>query len=417
MIRSRIINQIWALTLGKNHFWSSLLAESCHARSNLVKLALHWPSVIFYDTVMNCNSILSSNTTMPSSKEDGTATAAEQVGSMSLGESVERKDNETESDEDTEENGTPTKLCSACGKKSDTLKMCTACKCVWYCDKDCQKRHHREHRRECKLIKTILDNRNGVLTLGTEKDIGPLGKVPPREECPICMHVMPIHESLSTYAACCGKTLCCACDLQHEIKNGEGADTCPFCRTELPETDDEMLAQLRKRVELKDPEALRKMAMHCGIGRLGLPVDQAKCIELMRQAADLGDPIAQCQLGICHHDGKMGAEQNKEEALKYWEKAAEGGHLIAGYNLGCIKNKNGDQVAAMRHWRVSASGGSKRSMEALIKRFEAGFLQHQDLAETMRAFYRSGVEMKSRERDQYIEHLKTTGEYNAEYDF
>ena len=71
---------------------------------------------------------------MASSKQEGKSAAAEQLDSMSLGGSAERMDNETEP---AVNNGTPTKLCSACRKKSDSLKKCTACKCVWYCDKDC----------------------------------------------------------------------------------------------------------------------------------------------------------------------------------------------------------------------------------------------------------------------------------------
>ena len=57
--------------------------------------------------------------------------------------------------------------------------------------------------------------------------------------------------------------------------------------------------------------------------------------------------------------GEMGLEQNKEEALKYWEKAADGGDIGARHNLGCLEEENGDRVAAMRHVRLSASGGYK----------------------------------------------------------
>ena len=71
----------------------------------------------------------------------------------------------------------------------------------------------------------------------------------------------------------------------------------------------------------------------------------------------------------------------------------------------------GDGVAAMRHWRLSASGGSKASMGALIGCFEHGLLQHKDLAETLQVFYRARAEMKSEDRDQYISYLKETGEY------
>ena len=351
---------------------------------------------------------------MTSTKKDGPAAAAEQFGSMSLGESVERKDDDTEP---TARNGTTSaaKVCSACGKKSYTLKNCTACKCVWYCDKDCQNKHRKEHKKECRPIKKILDNRGGKLDVGTELDAGPLGELPPQEECSICMQVLPIHESLHTYFPCCGKIICCGCDFQHKIKSGKGR-TCAFCREPLPKSDDENLARLSKRVELKDPVALCNMALVHGFGYLGRPVDHAKCLEHLRESADLCHSTALNTLGNFYNDGDIGLEQNDGEALKFWEKAAKSAHLVAQHNIGFRDVRNGDNIAAIRHWRLSASGGLRMSMENLIAGFENGFLRHGDLAETLQAMYRSKTEMKSDHRDKYIQHLKTTGKYKKEYD-
>ena len=356
---------------------------------------------------------------MSSTKEDGTAAAtAQQLGSMSLGKSAERKgEPETKNEDDT--NGTPTKkLCSKCGKESDTLKKCTACKCVWYCDKDCQNKHRKEHRKECRLIKKELDKRGGKLDVGTEVDVGPIGKLPPREECPICMRVSPLHAKLTGYAACCGKTLCGGCNLQHQLKSRDQAvlPTCAFCRTTVPRSDEDQLAQRRKRIELKDPDALISMAMDYGYGREGMPVDHAKCIDLLREVVDLGFTDAQYQLGNFYSNGEMGLEQNEEEAFKRYKEAAEGGHLPALHNLACTEWENGDGVAAMRHLRLSASGGYRESMESLISFFEIGLLQHKDLAETLQAFSCARTEMKSEHRDQYIKVLKEAGEYDEEYD-
>ena len=352
---------------------------------------------------------------MTSSQEDGAAAAAEQLGSMSFGESAERKDNDAEA---TTKNGTPSKLlCSACGEKSNTLMKCRACKCVWYCDKKCQNKHWTVHKKECKWIKKVLEKRGGKLDLGTEMDVGSLGKLPPREECPICMRVLPIRESLHKYATCCGKTVCGGCDFQHDMKSRVQAlpRTCAFCRTAVPDSDEEILARLSKRVELKDPDALVNLAMAHGRGELGLPMNQAKCIELLRQSAGLGYPPAQFQLANFHCHGHMGLEQNEEEELKYIKEAAEGGDLPALHNLACKEYENDDRVAAMRHARLSASGGLKESIHDLIGCFEKGLLHHADLAETLRAFYLARAEMKSEHRDQYIKYLKNTGKYKEEY--
>ena len=320
--------------------------------------------------------------------------------------SVERKDNHTEPDA---KNGTtPTKkFCSACGKKSDTLMKCRACKCVWYCDKKCQNKHWREHKKECKPIKVELDKRGGKLDLGSEKDLGPLPDLPPREECPICMHAMPIDGNLKYYLVCCGKNICCGCKVQHEIKYEER--TCAFCREPIAKTEEKALARLSKRVDLKDRDALRCMALYYGLGQMGLSVNQAKCIDLLRQAADLGFPGAHYNLGNYYHSGEMGLEQDDAKAKMHWEKAAEGGHLISRHNLGSTEEDTRDRVAAMRHWRLSASGGYKPSIETLIECYERGFLHHRDLSEALQNHYKAKAEMKSNERDVYIRVLKMNG--------
>jgi len=367
---------------------------------------------------------------MASSKQDEeAAAAAEQLGSISLGKSVERN-----TEPESVQNEAPAKMCSACGKKSDALKKCTACKCVWYCDKKCQNKHRKEHRKDCKRIKNalgardfLLGKREGKLDIGTEKDLGPLPDLPPQDECPICMRVLPIPANLQRYAGCCGKSICGGCSFQHQMKSAERAaergqtlvsPTCAFCRKPMAQSDEEILARGLKRIELKDPSAMSTIAMAHGHGRLGLPVDQAKCIDLLRQSADLGDSSAQFQLGIFHHNGNMGLQRNEEEALKYYKKAAEGGYLVSRHNLGSTAAGHGDFVAAMRHWRLAASRGLKISMENLIVCFEDGLLFHGDLSETLQIFYHSRAEMKSEDRDRYIEHLKKTGEYVAEnHDF
>jgi TPR repeat protein len=155
--------------------------------------------------------------------------------------------------------------------------------------------------------------------------------------------------------------------------------------------------------------------MKYGRGERGLPVDQAKCIDLYREAAVLGHPRALFQLGNFYHKGVMGLEQNDEEALKYWEKAAEGGDIRALSNVACAEAASYNRVAAMRHWRLSASGGYRKSMDALINLyFGEGFLNHCDLAETLQAFYRAQAEMKNEGRDKYIAALKITGKYKDE---
>ena len=111
----------------------------------------------------------------------------------------------------------------------------------------------------------------------------------------------------------------------------------------------------------------------------------------------------------------MGLDQNEEEAFKYWEKAAEGGCFISRHNLGCKEHENDNVVAAMRHWRLSASRGYNKSTTYLIDCFEDGFLKHKDLAESLQSMYFARTEMRSENRNMYVEYLKRIGEYEAFY--
>ena len=256
---------------------------------------------------------------MPSSAEDETTAAATQLGSMSLGES-----------------GALTNLCSACGEKSADLKLCHGCKCVWYCDTHWGKRRGRVHKPECKRIYKELGKRGGKLDLGTELDIGPLGKL------------------------------------------------------------------VRNSAQHKKPaKALYNKALN-----YGLLLDQTKRIDLLRESADLGFLGAQYQLRVFYHNGEMGLEKNEEEAMKAYKEAAKGGHILAQHNLGVAEYANGDYVAAMRYWRLSASGGYRNSMGALIDCFEEGLLQHVHLSETLQTFYRSSANMKSKGRELHIGYLQ-----------
>ena len=226
------------------------------------------------------------------------------------------------------------------------------------------------------------------------------------------MRVLPIQAKLQIYYSCCGKTTCAGCDHRHEEKTN-----CAFCRTPVPRSDNEILARNRKRAELNDPDALVNLAMHYGRGELGLRVDEAKCIELLRKAVALGFPRGHYQLGKLYGNGEVGLQRDAAKAKMHWEKAAEGGHLLARHNLGSAEWDNGNLIAALRHWKLSASGGFKLSVTCLLTFFERGMLHHFFLAEVMPVFYRSRAEMKSDDRDKYIAHLKVTGEYREEYEY
>ena len=62
---------------------------------------------------------------------------------------------------------------------------------------------------------------------------------------------------------------------------------------------------------------------------------------------------------------------------------------------------------------VVRGGKAKLSLRNLIIYFEDGLLHHGDLAETLQAFYLARAELRSEDRDGYIEHLERIGKYES----
>ena len=59
------------------------------------------------------------------------------------------------------------------------------------------------------------------------------------------------------YKSCCGKDICSGCIHAVEKRDG-GVGLCPFCRTPMP-TDEELVEQYNKRMEIGDAEAIRNL--------------------------------------------------------------------------------------------------------------------------------------------------------------
>mmetsp|Transcript_22663 Transcript_22663/g.65256 ORF Transcript_22663/g.65256 Transcript_22663/m.65256 type:complete len:351 (+) Transcript_22663:161-1213(+) len=327
---------------------------------------------------------------------------------------------ETGAEESTAESNKPEKFCSACGRSgaSTDLKKCTACKCVFYCDVSCQKSHRKEHKFHCKQVQTILAKRRDTAEEG--ECLGPLEEPPPREECPICMRVLPIEEELGSYMTCCGKILCSGCLLEQEKRldalNAER--TCAFCRTVAAKSPEEQHQRELRRMVMKDRVAILGVALNFRDGCVGpsrstgiVPVDKAKSVELLRQAADLGSEGAHYRLGMLHQTGEMGVTINEAKAMSHYEEAAERGHVFSRHNLGVVAYGGDNKTLAMRHFRIAAAAGYGQSIDGLILCFEDAVMRHSDLAESLQARDRAQLEMKSEARDHAMAHLREKGMY------
>eukprot|EP00979_Chaetoceros_neogracilis_P001900 scaffold345_cov207-Chaetoceros_neogracile.AAC.1 len=281
--------------------------------------------------------------------------------------------------------------CAACGDSDDgggSLKACTACNLVKYCNRTCQIAHRPAHKKACKKrLAELFDEKL-------------FKQPPPDEDCPICYLRLPI-EGQSTYLSCCGKMLCDGCVYANTVA---AADTerykCVFCRTEAPSSDGEEIERTKKRVEGNDVQAMLNLGSHYRLGTNGLRQDHAKALELYHKSAKLGNRCAHYNLSVC-------CEKDIRKATYHRQLGAMAGNVHARYNLGCAEGKAGNMDRAFKHWMISANDGCDKSMKRVQEGFKRGFVTKDDYAKTTRAYGISIDEMKSDDRDRYASAFAT----------
>lgn len=197
--------------------------------------------------------------------------------------------------------------CANCGKgqeNSSTLKVCSACKSVHYCGRDCQAAHHKQHKKACK------EQANDLA----------LFQDPPREDCPICMLPLPLCEGETSFRYCCGQTICLGCYIARKVDYASGKtvkdNTCPFCRE--PHTPDKLvLDQLNKLMEKGNGKAFNLVAGHCLKEQMGLVQDMSWIVSLNLKVGELGCADGYEQWGRILRPGPND-EGNLEKSRRYF---------------------------------------------------------------------------------------------------
>jgi hypothetical protein len=284
---------------------------------------------------------------------------------------------------------------------------------VKYCNVICQKKHWPTHKKQCKL--RVAELRDEALF----KD------PPAKEDCPICFLPMPTlliscitlppatllsvpmydfaianvelaGEDMEAYYPCCGKSICRGCVYSFAQSGNEGK--CQFCNSDRSsKTDEEMVADIMKRVEANDAASVYVMANHCEHGLRGLQQDHAKAIELYVRAANLGCSKAHSHLAAVYHAGG-----NLKKAKFNFEAGAMAGHEVARFNVGCIEFESGNIERALKHWTIGASAGCFSAMHQLRTFFEQGYVSRESIDSTLVAYNNSCAEVRSEARDAYI---------------
>ena len=141
--------------------------------------------------------------------------------------------------------------CASCGKVAVDdvkLKNC-ACNLVKYCGVECQKNHRPQHKKDCKnRLAEIRDD--NLFRQPEESHLG---------ECPICCLPLPLDFNKWSLNTCCCKHICKGCEYANKKREDEAGleQKCPYCREELPETDEQMHQNIMKRVKANDPAFTR----------------------------------------------------------------------------------------------------------------------------------------------------------------
>ena len=111
---------------------------------------------------------------------------------------------------------------------------------------------------------------------------------------------------------CCGKMICSGCSyapVYDNQGNKIAEKVCAFCRTPTPDSEEEAIERLRKRVEA-DAFAMQKIGFYYFSGTYGYPRDNAKAVALYHRAGELGNTWAYLGIANAYFKGE-GVEMNK----------------------------------------------------------------------------------------------------------
>ncbi|EJK60942.1 hypothetical protein THAOC_18638 [Thalassiosira oceanica] len=128
-----------------------------------------------------------------------------------------------------------------------------------------------------------------------------------------------------------------------------------------PDSYDEDLPRIQKRVNTGDPVAINYLADCYLDGSYGLEKDMPKAIELLERAAELGFNRSHFKLGVVFdkNTDDRGIDKDMVRAVEHYEFAAMRGHASSRHILGCIELNMGNYGLALKHWMISAKLGMR----------------------------------------------------------
>ena len=278
--------------------------------------------------------------------------------------------------------------CAACGTEGgDSLKACTACHMVKYCNRDCQIAHRQQHKKECKKrAAEIYDEK-------LFKEVEP-------EECPICFQPLPLDARQTGFHPCCGKRICGGCVYAMLKSEGGSKQLCAYCRTPAADDDEESIERIKKLMASGNEYAYYHLAGgYMNINReWGLPQDYQRANEILLKAGELGCAEAYSNLAKSYFEG-LGVEVDKKKAKHYFELSAMMGSVAARFNCGFIEFEAGNEDRAIKHFILAAKAGHDDALGFCKAGYRDGAITKDEYASTLRAYHERQTEMKSEMRD------------------
>ncbi|EJK51941.1 hypothetical protein THAOC_28839 [Thalassiosira oceanica] len=233
----------------------------------------------------------------------------------------------------------------------------------------------------------------------TEEELMSSGHgLPEGHTCPLCcLPMAPSDLKRAVFLSCCSKTVCDGCNIASH-RRGIG-NVCAFCRTPMPDSDAAILAQLRKRVDIKDPDATFILAKAYYYGGFGLQQDIPRAVQLWMEMARLGDMDAQSRIGFLYFKGE-GVEKDVARAIRLWQHTAIQGHPQSRHALGAHEDDIGNHGLAVQHWMISAKMGLELSLIEIKLMFMKGHATEAQHAEALRGCQTALEEARSPQHEE-----------------
>ena len=280
--------------------------------------------------------------------------------------------------------------CANCGigegEDGNKLKICNGCNSVRYCSIKCQKEHRPYHKKVCKQRAAELRDE----LLFKQPESTHLG------DCPICYLPLPIDRKNLIIMSCCCKFLCRGChraNMRREVE-GQLNRTCLFCRSKSNLSEEECKRNLRKRVQLNDPNAMFRLGHTYKENG-----DHQSVFAYLSKAAALGNVDSHHDLAYMYHLGQ-GVERDEKKEAYHLEQACIGGHPEARHNLGCVERQNKRFERALKHFMIASKQGYDESLGCVKDLYADGFASKEDYVSALRGYQAAVDAEKSEQREE-----------------